>query len=190
MSSLKDNYGDSMDKFDYYFRVLERYDQYINLANTKASNHITLLGTLAIAATALVGWGLNLDTTRNFIPNGAQTFLILTFIVYIICSLYWYLTCMAVIQPNTKGSKGSGIQIKSSIFYGDVDTFSNFNDFKLLVDSRSEQEHFEDLINQIHVMAHITNQKFLDYKKVNKWVGISFVLLLVILLVSIVIRLG
>lgn len=62
--------------------------------------------------------------------------------------------------------------------------------FKLLVDSRSEQEHFEDLINQIHVMAHITNQKFLDYKKVNKWVGISFVLLLVILLVSIVIRLG
>lgn len=179
-----------MDKFDYYFRVLERYDQYINLANTKASNHITLLGTFAIAATALVGWGLNLDTTQNYIPNSAQMFLILTFIAYITCSFFWYSTCMGVIQPNTKGSRGASSQLTSSIFFGDVDTFEYSNDFKSLVNSRSEQEHFEDLINQIHVMAHITNQKFIDYKKVNKWVRISFILLLAILLISMVIRLG
>ena len=179
-----------MDKFDYYFRVLERYDQYINLANTKASNHITLLGTLAIAATALVGWGLNLDTTNKLVLNGAQTFLIFIFIAYIICSIFWYLSCMAVIQPNTKGSKGTSTQLTSTIFFGDVDTFKKSTDFKVLVDSRSEDQNFEDLINQIHIMAHITNQKFLDYKKVNNWVVVSFVLLLVILLISMVIRLG
>lgn len=179
-----------MERFDFYFKVLARYDQYINLANTKASNHITLLGTLSIAATALVGWGLNLDTSQQFVLDNTQTFLVLIFIAYIGCSIEWYLCCMAVIHPNTKGYKGNSVPITSSIFYGDVDTFENPNELKIMVDSRTEEKHFEDLINQIHVMAHITNQKFIDYKKVNKWVICSFVLLLAILLTSIVIRLG
>lgn len=179
-----------MDRYDFYFRVLERYDQYINLANTKASNHITLLGSLAVAATALVGWGLNLDTTKKIDLNSVQVLLIISFIAYIFCSINWYLRCMAVIQPNTKGSKGTSSQLTSSIFFSDVDSFKNPIDFNNLVNSRSDAEHFKDLINQIHVMAHITNQKFIDYKKVNKWVILSFIFLLVILLISMIIRLG
>jgi len=179
-----------MDKCDFYFRVLERYDQYINLANTKASNHITLLASFAVAVTALVGWGLNLDTSQKLVVNGWQAVLIIVFIAYIGCSIKWYLNCMAVIQPNTICSKDNSATLISTIFYGDVDTLKTASDFKVIVDSRTEKEHLEDLINQVHVMAHITNQKFIDYKKVNKWVRISFILLLVILLISMIIRLG
>lgn len=184
------NNGGKMDKFDFYFKVLARYDQYINLANTKAANHINLLGTLSIAATALLGWGLNLDTTSGIKINTPQTFLIIAYIAFIVSSIMWYTTCMEVIKPNTKDSKDGNTSIPSSIFFGSVDSFQKFSDFKAFVSPRSDDEHFEDLLNQVHTLAHITNHKFIAYSKVNKFVLFSFIFLLALLLISAVTRLG
>lgn len=107
----------SLDKFDFYFKVIARYDQYINLANTKASNHITLLGTLLIAGTALIGWGINLDTDGGLKINGSQVLLIIAYLSFLVFSFMWYMSCMEVIQPNTKSSKDNNNPIKSSIFW-------------------------------------------------------------------------
>lgn len=180
----------SLDKFDFYFKVIARYDQYINLANTKASNHITLLGTLLIAGTALIGWGINLDTDGGLKINGSQVLLIIAYLSFLVFSFMWYMSCMEVIQPNTKSSKDNNNPIKSSIFFGDVDKYNEFNDFEIFVKGRSDNEHYDDLLNQVHTLAHITNQKFTAYRNVGKFVLLSFLSLLALLLISVVIRLG
>lgn len=57
------------EKIEFYFKVLGRFDQYIQLANTKASNHITLLSSLLVAVTALVGWGVDIQKLGKLEPQ-------------------------------------------------------------------------------------------------------------------------
>jgi len=57
------------EKIEFYFKVLIRFDQYIQLANTKASNQITLLSSLLVAVTALVGWGVDIKKLGQLEPQ-------------------------------------------------------------------------------------------------------------------------
>ncbi|OYQ79108.1 hypothetical protein B9T12_04855 [Wohlfahrtiimonas chitiniclastica] len=168
-----------VDKIEFYFKVLARYDQYIILANGKAQSQITLLGTFSIAVTALLGWGLNKELSCM------NACLILSFVLYIWTSYKWYEKCMQVIAPNIKSSKDTKVDKQlSSIFYGDVDKFKNVETFISTARLRTYTQNLDDLLNQVHVMANITNQKFNDYKKTSIWMQSSFVLLLVILILA------
>lgn len=101
---------------------------------------------------------------------------------------------MKVLHPNRKNSKEIrniiDEQQLSTIFYKDVDSYVSFDNFKEKVNKYTEEESLNDLLNQVHVMAHITNKKFDDYEKVNKWVSWVIVSSLLILLIIIVIKTG
>lgn len=185
-----------MDKEDFYFRVLQRYDHYINLANTKASNTITLISSFAVAATGLVGWGFmgGQSDNNSIIISSDKIILILAYIAFCFFAFKAYLQCMLVIKPNVKPTIGPQNQISeeklSTIFYGHVEKFKTTKDFKKAVDNNTPDERFEELLSQVHVLAEITADKMKQYTNVSFWVNFSFICLLIILLCSFIIRLG
>ncbi|MCL6246491.1 DUF5706 domain-containing protein [Acinetobacter sp. ANC 4945] len=185
-----------MEKNEFYFRVLQRYDHYINLANTKASNTITLISSLAVAATGLVGWGMmGGQADENIISiSSEKVILIMCFIGFGFFAFKGYLQCMQVIKPNLKPTKDPSTDSKkgqlSTIFYGHVRDFKSTKDFVDAVENTNEKGRFEDLLSQVHVLAEITADKMSEYSKVGFWVNFSFIFFLIILLLSFIIRLG
>lgn len=179
-----------MDKFDFYFQVLARYDQYVELANTKASNHITLLSSMLVAITALAGWGLGEAKSFTFCIG----LISLVYLIFLYTSYKWYKQCMQVIQPNrTRNINNSLHQNEdelSTIFFSDVSKFSNFNNFKLQIDARNEDKHLEDLIHQVFIMARVTEKKFDDYQGVNRWFFYTASMSVLILFVTVVNKVG
>ncbi|WP_447500595.1 hypothetical protein [Acinetobacter oleivorans] len=182
------------EKIEFYFKVLSRYDQYIQLANSKASNHLTLLSSLLVAVTALMGWGLDVENIKSIEFKPLTCFLVGTYIFFLLFSFGWYKSCMKVLHPNRKNSK----EIKniideqqlSTIFYKDVDSYLSLDNYKIKVNKYTEEESLDDLLNQVHVMAHITNKKFDDYELLNKWVSWVIVSSLLIFLIIIVVKTG
>ena len=78
----------------------------------------------------------------------------------------------------------------STIFYKDIDRYASSDNYKVKVHNNTELDSLNDLLNQVHVMAHVTNKKFDDYEAVNKWVTWVIVCALLILLIITVIKTG
>lgn len=178
--------GWAMDKIEFYFNVLARYDLYVQLANTKASNQITFLSSILVAITALVGWGI---TFTNMDILGCM--IIVLYGVFLYCCGEWYMHCMNVIQPNRKRSKSdsnSDVKINedelSTIFYSDVAKFKDLQSIKDKVEAKDEQSHLDDLINQVYIMASVTEKKFDDYQKIQPWLISAVVISIFILLLT------
>jgi hypothetical protein len=182
------------EKIEFYFKVLGRFDQYIQLANTKASNHLTLLSSLLVAVTALVGWGVDIQKLGNMEPQPLMCSIIIIYIFFLLFSYCWYQSCMKVIQPNRRSSKSTLDIIDqedlSTIFYKDIDRYTSPESYKTKVNNYTELESLNDLLNQVHVMAHVTNKKFDDYETVSKWVTWVILSALLILLITTVIKTG
>jgi hypothetical protein len=182
------------EKIEFYFKVLSRFDQYIQLANTKASNHITLLSSLLVAVTALIGWGIDIQKLAKMEPQPLTCSVVIIYIFFLLFSFFWYQSCMKVIQPNRRSSKNT-LDIMSesdlsTIFYKDIDRYASSDNYKVKVHNNTELDSLNDLLNQVHVMAHVTNKKFDDYEAVNKWVTWVIVCALLILLIITVIKTG
>lgn len=173
-----------MDKIEFYFKVLARYDLYVQLANTKASNQITFLSSILVAITALVGWGISFN---NMDILGCLT--IVLYGIFLYCCGEWYMHCMNVIQPNRKRSKiDSALEVDedelSTIFYSDVAKFKDLQSIKNKVEAKDQQSHLDDLINQVYIMASVTEKKFDDYEKIQPWLISAVVLSIFILLLT------
>lgn len=176
--------GGGMDKIEFYFKVLARYDLYVQLANTKASNQITFLSSILVAITALVGWGISFN---NMDILGCLT--IVLYGIFLYCCGEWYMHCMNVIQPNRKRSKidsalGVDEDELSTIFYSDVAKFKDLQSIKNKVEAKDEQSHLDDLINQVYIMASVTEKKFDDYEKIQPWLISAVVISIFILLLT------
>lgn len=171
-----------MDKFDFYFKVLARYDLYTQLANTKAANHITLLASILASVSALVGWGTSFDKL-----SCPTVFIIFLYACFLFKCYKWYTSCMEVIKPNRNRNDGNTIHKSnkelSSIFFSDVSKFDNVEEFKQEITSRKDDPHLEDLIEQVYNMAKVTEKKFNDFQKVNIEVIHAVILAVLILMV-------
>lgn len=178
-----------IDKVDFYFKVLARYDQYVQLANTKASNHITLLASMLAATTALVGWGGTFET-----PTFPTAIIVFLYIIFLYNCYEWYNSCMKVIEPNRTrnldNSEHKNEEELSCIFYSDVSKFSDFENFKDQALKRSDDEYLADLIHQVSNMARVTEKKFNDCEGVNSYVKSAVLISIVILFFSVVNKIG
>lgn len=172
-----------MDKIDFYFKVLARYDQYVQLANTKASNQITFMSSILLAITALVGWGINFEKITALTSVIGFLYLIFLFFCY-----QWYTHCIAVIQPNRTRSSTNDTAVTvnnlSTIFYSDVAKFTSVEIIKETVKNKDPDSHLEDLINQVYIMAKVTEKKFDDYEKVKSWLSSAIVVSIIILFLT------
>jgi hypothetical protein len=174
-----------MDKIEFYFKVLARYDLYVQLANTKASNLITFLSSILVAITALVGWGVSFNNMDIL-----DCLIIVLYMIFLFCCVEWYIHCMNVIQPNRKRSKVESALAEddedelSTIFYSDVAKFKDLQSIKNKVNAKDGQSHLDDLINQVYIMASVTEKKFDEYEKIQPWLISAVVLSLFILLLT------
>lgn len=185
---------ENKEKIEFYFKVLGRFDQYIQLANTKASNHITLLSSLLVAVTALVGWGIDIEKLGTLEPHPLICSVIIIYIFFLLFSYGWYQSCMKVIHPNRRSSKDMQDILNekdlSTIFYKDIDNHISPDSYREKVKNFTELDSLNDLLNQVHVMAHVANKKFDDYESVSKWVTWVILSSLLILLITTVIKTG
>lgn len=165
-----------MDKIDFYFKVLARYDQYVQLANTKASNQITFMVSILLAITALVGWGINFEEITALTSVIVFIYLIFLFICYQL-----YMHCIAVIQPNRASVTTNNL---STIFYSDVAKFESIDAIKDRVIKKDTEDHLEDLITQVYIMAKVTEKKFDNYEKVKCWLSSAIVVSIIILFLT------
>ncbi|MHA3063962.1 hypothetical protein [Acinetobacter sp. ANC 4641] len=184
-------------KIDFYFNVLDRYDHYIELADTKAGNHLTLLGTLLVAVTAVFSWGVIIpETGKHFVLGcNLQTGLIFLFLFFLVSCWYWYCICNSVLKPNTKPVKDDATaqqtnRATSTIFFGDVEEIKLDEFEKIVLDEMDEGKLLKDLVGQVHVVAHITKVKFENYSKINRAVLASVLVSILILVISGVLKLG
>lgn len=182
------------EKIEFYFKVLARFDQYIQLANTKASNQITLLSSLLVAVTALVGWGIDIKKLGQLEPQPLICIAVIVYIFFLLFSYCWYKSCMKVIQPNRSSSKNlldiTNESDLSTMFYKDIDRYESAHNFKTKVQNSNELDLLNDLLSQVHVMAYVTNKKFDDYEAISKWVTWVILCALLILLITTVIKTG
>ena len=71
---------------------------------------------------------------------------------------------------RSKSDSNSDVKINedelSTIFYSDVAKFKDLQSIKDKVEAKDEQSHLDDLINQVYIMASVTEKKFDDYQKI------------------------
>lgn len=158
---------DVKDKIDFYFNVLTRYDEQINLAHTKATNIATFIVTFAIAMAGFIGWAINFDQYKDIF-----TMILILGIIAIACIVQVYLLCMKVIKPKTIKSKVNNCIGASTIFYGDVDNLDCATYVESVKNIQAD-ELLKDLSQQVHVVAHVTNDKFSYFGAIYQWVNIA-----------------
>ena len=175
---------DVKEKIDFYFNVLTRYDEYINLAHTKATNIATFIVTFAIAMAGFIGWSVDFDKYKCI-----YTLIILLGVMFLGCVIRVYLLCMSVIKPNTINAKENNHIGESTIFYGDVDRL-DCTSYVAKINVIQANQILEDLSQQVHVVAHVTNDKFSHFGKIYWWVNIALGTSLVLIIGALIAKLG
>lgn len=179
-------------KIDFYFKVLNRLDQYIQLADSKASIHQAILASMLTAITALFSWGINLKHSHTVTGyfSSSQTFMILTYIAFITLSVLWYSAISNVISPKLNSvRKGETIDnYISTIYFNDINRFTTYKDFKDKAIGLSDEAVLEDLLVQIHTISEIVSTKYSNYLKINKWLNLVVITALALIVIVIKIK--
>ncbi|KFE51170.1 hypothetical protein IV02_13225 [Pseudomonas syringae] len=143
------------------FRIVNRYDHYIELANNKANFLLAFLVSINLAVAALLGY---IDIFKfELVSPCVNIFKVLVLLVYLFfigagCRVLFFL--YRVILPNTSSPSST---TPSSIFFGDVASLTPDN-YAGVIDKLSEGEFVRDLSFQANVMAGIVSDKFASQK--------------------------
>lgn len=162
-----------MDKTEALFRIIERYDHYIESANNKANYALTFSISLSVAIAALLGYS---EIFKFELDKGYLNILkILTIVLYTansICALIIFLGIHNIIFPNTYVPEGIK---KSKIFFGDVASLDHDNYATSIKDMTTESLQL-DLSIQINIMARIVDEKFKLQKKVMNIISRQYII--------------
>ncbi len=169
-------------KIEFYFNVLSRIDNNILIADGKALSSLQHLFAIITMFTSAIG--IFLIQKDNFSINnltGMQLFIVLMIILNIFLFINWYLACMKVIQPNTSNTKERSDDYVSVIFFNSINAMK-LNEYVNKSKSLSKEDELDDLLKQIHIVSKIIDDKYKNFKKVQKWVLSSVVIFLFIIL--------
>lgn len=62
--------------------------------------------------------------------------------------------------------------------------FTSVETIKETVKNKDPDSHLEDLINQVYIMAKVTEKKFDDYEKIKCWLSSAIVVSIIILFLT------
>lgn len=179
-------------KIDFYLNVLNRLDDYIQLADSKASIHQAVLASMLTSVTTLFSWAINLKQSQpiNGYFSGSQTLMIIIYIIFIVLSILWYSAISKVIGPKLdRVRKGEFIDhYISTIYFNDINSFATHKDFKDKAINLNDEEILEDLLIQIHIISDIVSAKYSSYLKINKWLNLVVITALVLIVIVIKIK--
>lgn len=152
-----------MDKIESLLRVIERYDHYIEVANSKANYLLAFVMSLSVAIAALFGYADMLKFSIDTLPlNIIKVVVIVLCVLNLIFVLRILLGIHKVIFPDT--SSPSTLS-KSVVFFGDVASVGHI-EYAASVSNLTEAKFQEDLSFQANVLAKIVDEKFKNQKKV------------------------
>lgn len=180
-------------KIEYYFKVLSRLDQYIQLADSKATIYQAILASVLTAVTALFSWGLSIKLPNTAILSFSfsQTLMIISYIFFLMFCILWYSAITKVVNPDTSRTNENQIidtNYVSTIFFEDIKGFNTHKEFIDRSVNLSEEQSLADLLIQIHVVSRIVSTKYDNYKKIRKWMTIAVINSLVLAIIIIQIK--
>jgi hypothetical protein len=152
-----------LDKVDSLFRIIERYDHYIELANNKANYVLASIVTINIAMAALLGYS---DVFRFEVASPLLgIFKILSLVCYCLF-LFFSLVALKgvnkIIFPNTNSPDSGEL---SNIYFGDVSS-RTYIEYAEVVETLMYDVFLKDLAFQVNTLAAILNEKFIQQKNV------------------------
>lgn len=171
------------DKIDYLFKVINRFDFYINSTNTKASLILAWNGVLI--GTVLLKYG---EILSAFQPAGwskGAAVVLLTLIG--ICSLVSNVFVLSVVfpflRPSSKSTAGRILKSESTLFFGSVAATGSEGYHKRIVEIDAE-EVLADLADQAATIAQGLQDKMQLIRKSLVTVGLGLVLILCLIILK------
>lgn len=152
-----------LDKVDNLFRIIDRYDHYIELANNKANYVLASIVTINIAMAALLGYSDVLKFEVGHPLLGILKILSLVcYFVFLFFSLIALKGINKIILPNTNSPATAEL---SNVYFGDVSSRSHV-EYAEVIKVLSYDVFLEDLAFQVNALAAIVNEKFIQQKNV------------------------
>jgi hypothetical protein len=145
---------------DFLWRVLGRFDFYINTTNAKAA--LLVAYNTFIISGILLKWK---DISPCFAshPKLAVTSAALLFLLAILALISLIFT-FRTINPYTKTIRQPG-KYHSKIFFGDVSQFESADSYFESINKSETENLIEDLSKQVYIVARGVDGKFTDMKK-------------------------
>lgn len=170
------------DKIELYFNVLTRIDSNIEIADLKATTSLNLMIAVMAVESAVIGGYLgSLGKFSVETLNGVNILIVILLIFNIFLFFQWYSASMNVLRPNLSVTKDSQDNYQSFIFFKSIHSM-NLNDFITKAKSNTAEDDLSDLLKQIHIVSKIIDDKYENYKKINKWVVSTITIFLIILM--------
>lgn len=167
-----------MDKVDSLFRVIERYDHYIEIANNKANYVLAFVISLSVAIAALLGYAdilkFNIDAP---LVNIIKSLAVFIYVVSLFFVMQILLGVHRIIFPNTSSPSAP---TKSIVFFGDVASLSH-TDYADSVKGMTCEGLQEDLSFQANALARIVEEKFKNQKHVMEIISRQYIISMLII---------
>ena len=143
-----------MQKEEFLWNVIKRYDGYYSVTNTKAS--IILAFNTIVFSGLVFKW----DNIITFYNNKLVIF-VMNFIIFIVAflSLVSLFFMLKIVLPYLKSKKRIG-QYQSQIFFGHVSEYSSDEDYLKVVNNLKEDELIKALAFQVYSLARGLYEKF------------------------------
>ena len=143
------------EQVDFCWRVIQRFDGYINATNTKAANVLTFNS--FVFATVVLKWG---DISQSFghypVATEFGALLLLVCAVASVVSLWFGLNAIVPVLNSPKEPN----KYHSLVFFGHVAEFSNPEAYAEAVRAGTTASAADDLAKQAHALAKIAAKKF------------------------------
>lgn len=167
-------------KIDFYFNVLSRLDQYIQLADSKANTYQAILASILTAVTALFSWGVSIKLPNTVVLSfsSSQTLMIISYVFFLMFCIIWYSAITKVINPNLRRINENevvNLDYISTIFFKDINSFRTHQNFIEKSISITEEQSLTDLLIQIHIVSSIVSLKYENYLKIRKWMTLTVI---------------
>ncbi len=171
------------------YKNLDVINQWINNSDNKAS---IILGLVGILLTIIFTTGnITSQTTKImkelFLNTNFSDILYLIFFLGSICvGILGLCDLIKVLIPTLKMKTN---KIKSYMFFGSIACYTSFNEYKEDLLKSTEEDVFEDLLNQVYQNSIICNKKYENFAKGIKYFLVGFVSTLILYCIGVFIYL-
>lgn len=164
--------------------ILEQNQEWIKNCDTKTTTILALVGAIFTVLFASDSFAKIIQIWTIFFYSDylcfARFYLLCTLVSWFIFAIgiYYFWRVLYAQLSNTKYQCPS--EYKSNLYFGDI-VSCEIDSYRSTIKSLGEEELRDDLSMQVYICAAICNQKFMYYTYGMKYMGVGFILILILL---------
>ena len=164
--------------------ILEQNQEWIKNCDTKTTTILALIGAIFTVLFASDSFAKIIQIWTIFFYSDylcfARFYLLCTLVSWIIFAMgiYSFWRVLYAQLSNTKYQCPS--EYKSNLYFGDI-VSCEIDSYRSTIKSLGEEELRDDLSMQVYICAAICNQKFMYYTDGMKYIGLGFIMILILL---------